>query len=345
MVTELVFFVNETTFVTAEFMQIDIRPENQLAPVHNLPADQQPALTYLAGLGRSSQKTQWDALKLIAAVLTAGQCPDPRRLPWWELRRQHVNAARAWLIEHRSVATGRRVMAALRGTLKECWRLDLMSTELYMKTIDVNPIKGEKPSQAAGREIKQGEKLAIIQACKADPSPAGVRDAALFGVGVFGGLRRAELAGLQLEDYDQDNGVITVNKGKGNKTRTVHVAPGVDDALADWLHVRGGAAGPLFLAINKGGRILQDGISDAAIYNTLAKRAMAAGVKKFSPHDLRRTFAGDLLDAGADIAVVQKIMGHSDANTTAGYDRRGERSKRAAIGKLHMPYERVYGED
>ena len=48
MVTELAFFVNETTFETAEFMQIDIRPENQLAPVHNLPADQQPALTYLA---------------------------------------------------------------------------------------------------------------------------------------------------------------------------------------------------------------------------------------------------------------------------------------------------------
>src|SRR5215216_3409041 len=121
MVTELSFEINERLFVVNdEFMQIDIRPENQLVPVPNLPADQQPALVYLAGLGRSSQRTMWDALTLVSGVLTAGQ-GSPVTLPWWTLRRQHVNAVRAWLIDHRSVATGQRVMAALRGTLKECW--------------------------------------------------------------------------------------------------------------------------------------------------------------------------------------------------------------------------------
>lgn len=341
MVTDLAFIVNEQMFAYGdEFMQIDIVPENKLIPVANMPADQQPVLTYLAGLGKSSQRTQWAALCVVAAVLTAGQC-TPLTLPWWQLRRQHVNAVRAWLIDKRSVATGRRLMAALRGTLKECWRLDLMTIDAYQRAIDVKAIKGEKPSQAAGRALRDGEKAAILQACAADPTPAGARDAAIFGLGVYGGLRRAELAGLLIDDYDPGNGVLTV-RGKGNKTRTVHVAPGVDGALADWLHVRGDQAGALFLAINKGGRILAAGVSDAAIYDALAKRALSAGVKKFSPHDLRRTFAGDLLDAGADIATVQRIMGHSDSNTTAGYDRRGERAKKAAIGKLHMAWERKY---
>lgn len=60
------------------------------------------------------------------------------------------------------------------------------------------------------------------------------------------------------------------------------------------------------------------------------------------PHDLRRAFAGDLLDAGADIATVQKLMGHASANTTAGHDWRGENAKRSAVKKLHVPYVRRY---
>lgn len=340
MITDLTFTVNEQVFVTDEFMYIDIRPENQLTPVDHVAPDQQPALVYLAGLGKASQRTQWAALGVVANILTAGQC-TPLTLPWGELEHKHVNAVRAWLIEHRSVATGRRLMAALRGVLKECWRLRLMSIEEYHRAIDVKNIRGDKPSQAAGRALAAGEKAAMIAACRADPSPAGARDAAIFGLGVFGGLRRAELAGLQLADYDMDHGVLIV-RGKGSKTRTVHIAPGVDDALADWLFVRGAGHGPLFLAINKGGRILASGVSDAAIYDCLAKRATAAGVKQFSPHDLRRTFAGDLLDAGADISTVQKIMGHSDPGTTAGYDRRGERAKQAAVNRLHMAWERRY---
>ena len=186
-----------------------------------------------------------------------------------------------------------------------------------------------------------GEFNALLSACAQDWSRAGVRDAVILGLAVRCGLRRAEIASLEIADYNQIEQTIMV-KGKGNKTRVVHVAPGVDVVLADWLAVRGATPGRLLLAVNKGGRIEGNGITDAAIYDAMAKRAHQAGVQQFSPHDGRRTFAGDLLDSGADISTVQQLMGHSDPRTTVGYDRRGERAKRAAVNRLHMGWERRY---
>lgn len=71
-----------------------------------------------------------------------------------------------------------------------------------------------------------------------------------------------------------------------------------------------------------------------AVYNVLAK---------LLPHDFRRPFVGDLLDAGVDLSRVQHLAGHARVATTARYDRRGEATKCRAVEALHFPYRRGQG--
>ncbi|MDP9374426.1 MAG: tyrosine-type recombinase/integrase, partial [Chloroflexota bacterium] len=157
-----------------------------------------------------------------------------------------------------------------------------------------------------------------------------------------GGLRRAEAAALDLADYDPSDGAVRV-RGKGNKERRVYLTGGVTAALADWLAARGPASGPLFRPVNKGGRIVPRRLSAQAIYAILQKRAGEARLAHLSPHDLRRTFVGDLLDAGADLTTVQGMAGHATIATTARYDRRGDAARKRAASLLHVPYVRRRG--
>jgi integrase len=154
-----------------------------------------------------------------------------------------------------------------------------------------------------------------------------------------GGLRRAEVCALELADYTPVDGMLLI-RGKRNKERTAYVANGAALALADWLAVRGNEAGPLFCPVNKGSKVIVHRMFPEAVFNMLRKRGEQAGVKDISPHDLRRTFVSDLLDAGADISTVQRLAGHASVTTTARYDRRGEEAKRKAVELLHVPYVR-----
>jgi integrase/recombinase XerD len=123
----------------------------------------------------------------------------------------------------------------------------------------------------------------------------------------------------------------------------VPLAGGAARAVGDWVALRGAAPGALFLPVNKGGAIRGAGLSAAAIYKVLQKRLGQAGVAELSPHDFRRTFVGDLLDAGIDLATVQQLAGHASVTTTARYDRRGEAAKRKAVEVLHFPYRGTRG--
>ena len=276
-----------------------------------------------------------DALDKIAAL----DDQDAFSFPWAQLRYPHTAAIRSHLAAQYAPATANKILSALRGVLKEAWRLGQMSAEDYQRAVDIENIKAQ--TLPAGRDLSFGEIKALADVCMADPSPAGVRDAAVIGVLATCGVRRAELVTLDWADFDTESGQIVIRGGKGNKDRTVYATNGALDALLDWLALRGSEPGALFNPVNKGGRIGRGRRMTAqAIYNRLAKRGKEAGLADFSPHDFRRTFVGDLLDRGVDIATVAKLVGHSDVKTTARYDRRPEVTKRDAASKLHFPYRR-----
>ena len=74
------------------------------------------------------------------------------------------------------------------------------------------------------------------------------------------------------------------------------------------------------------------------MFSILSARAKSANVAAFTPHDLRRSFISDLLDAGADVSTVKELAGHASVTTTTRYDRRGEVTRRKAAGMLRVPY-------
>lgn len=78
-------------------------------------------------------------------------------------------------------------------------------------------------------------------------------------------------------------------------------------------------------------------MSADAVLKIVKRRGLQAGVESFTPHDFRRTFCSDLLEAQVDIVTVAKLAGHSKTEVTAKYDRRSEQTKRIAVQKLSMP--------
>lgn len=83
------------------------------------------------------------------------------------------------------------------------------------------------------------------------------------------------------------------------------------------------------------------GLGHAGVYALLVSLAERAGLAHFTPHDLRRTYAGDMLDCGVDLKTVQDLMGHATPITTARYDRRGVRAKVDAAARLDAKMRRA----
>ena len=297
--------------------------------------DQNAAAIYLTSLNsEAGRRTMRQALNLCAGLLSENA--DALTFAWHDLRFQHVTAIRAKLTEVYKPATVNKMLAAVRGVLKSAWQSGQMSAEDFHKAASVKGVKND--TLPAGRELTSGEITALMADCEADTTNAGARDAAIIGLMYSCGLRREEVVTLDYADYETESGRLVV-RGKGNKERTAWLTGGAARAVADWLTVRGADPGALFVAVNKSGRIVNyKNMTPKTVYKMLAKRANESGVKSFSPHDMRRTFVSDLLDAGADITTVSKMAGHASVTTTARYDRRPEEAKRKAASLLHVPY-------
>jgi integrase len=298
-----------------------------------------PLAAYLATLAPKSQAVVKERLATVARLIGV----DPAAMPWHELRAHHLDYIRGRLGEEdpltkkkRAPATINLTLAALRGVLKQARNQNLLTDEEYRRVTEVKGARGSR--LPAGRAVPGGELKALVEACRRDPSPAGARDAAILAVLYIGGVRRTELVSLDLADYTADPPTLRVRHGKGDKERLVPLTATAGAALAAWLARRGDHPGKLFLPVSQVGAVHGDGLSSIAVYNMLQKRAAQAGVPHVSPHDLRRSFVSDLLDAGVDLSAAQQLAGHASVVTTARYDRRGETAKRQGVEKLHFPF-------
>jgi integrase/recombinase XerD len=159
-----------------------------------------------------------------------------------------------------------------------------------------------------------------------DTSPLGRRDKALIEVLYGTGLRISELAALDVDDIDVEEGTLLVRAGKGNKSRVIPVGRAARKAVADYLTVtrselvkkgvKRSAQDRSALFLNaRGGRLSRQGC-----WKILKGYARTGGLEdKVSPHTLRHSFATHMLDAGADIRAVQELLGHASLATTQVY--------------------------
>jgi len=290
-----------------------------------------PAAVYLDSLGSDRSKaTMVAGLDIMAKLLTNGEC-GAMTLNWAALRYKHTAALRSALEKKYAPASVNQMLCALRRVLKEALRLDLIDSQDYSKAADVKSIK--QSGKPRGRALSPHEIAALMQSCSGNSS-VDVRDTALIAILRGGGIRRAEAVNLEKADFNLSTGALEIREGKGKKDRTVYL-PGQAIALVEkWLSLRGEEPGPLLFPIRKGGEIQFRRMTDDGVLKILQRRAFLAGVDSFSPHDFRRTFCSDLLDAGVDIVTVQKLAGHASPVTTAKYDRRGEETKRRAVQHL-----------
>ena len=302
----------------------------ELVPAGAARADRHPAAVYLARLAPGGRRAIADALRRLAGFLSRG-AHDAGSMPWREVRYQHAQAARAWLAEKYAPATANLHLAALRGVLKEAWRLGLMSAEDYHRVVDVELVRGS--SAPAGRAVTAAELDAVRAVCAADRSPAGRRDGAALALLASVGPRRRTVVGLDLDDYDAAARTILFRKVKGGHEVVRPVSMPVAETLDGWLGARGREPGPLFTRLDARGRPTLARLTEQTIYDICRGRAATAGVAPFSPHDLRRTVVTDLLERGVDLLTVQHIAGHARPETTARYDRRSERAMREAVEK------------
>ncbi len=153
---------------------------------------------------------------------------------------------------------------------------------------------------------------------------AGQRDAALLALLYGAGLRVSEALGLDRDDLSLDGAFVRVI-GKGDKERLVPTGEAALDALAVWLDGQRAAimaahphpserGGPLFLG-DRGGRLARQ-----QAWGIVRRAAQAAGLSdSVSPHTLRHSFATHLLEGGADLRVVQELLGHASISTTQLY--------------------------
>ncbi|WP_181310904.1 site-specific tyrosine recombinase XerD [Nocardioides campestrisoli] len=215
-----------------------------------------------------------------------------------------------------SATSAARTVVAVRGFHKFAVRDGLASSD------PASAVRPPTPTKRLPKALPLSAVESLLDAAGAAGTPLALRDRALLELLYGTGARISEAVGLDVDDVDRVEGTVLL-RGKGSKERLVPVGSYALEAVSAYLTrgrpalSEGSSAGPggaLFLN-SRGGRL-----SRQSAWAVLVKAAERAGVTQdVSPHTLRHSFATHLLDGGADVRVVQELLGHASVTTTQIY--------------------------
>jgi integrase/recombinase XerD len=237
-----------------------------------------------------------------------------------DVRESHVSEFLARLREgdedHQPLAatSAARTLVAVRGLHR------FLAVEGVLDTDPARRVSPPTPPSRLPQAIPVEDVEHLLEAASVGDTPASLRDRALLEVLYGTGARISEAVGLDVDDVEGDDGVVRL-RGKGGKERLVPLGSYAASALGAWL-VRGrpafatkGVGTPALFLNTRGGRLSRQ--SAWAVLRASAERARLGG--HLSPHTLRHSFATHLLEGGADVRVVQELLGHASVTTTQVY--------------------------
>src|SRR6516165_7553309 len=209
-------------------------------------------------------------------------------------------------------------LAAVRRLAYEASDSGLLSPELVAGIRRVKGVK--KLGQQVGNWLTAEEGQQLLAAVRTD-TLRGKRDAAMLGLLLGCGLRRSEVANLEIERIQRRDGhwAIVDLVGKAGHVRTVPVPLWVKTAIDSWSSAAGISEGRLFRAIRKNGVLWGAGVTQNVVWYAVKKCAKRAGIDKLAPHDLRRSCARMCHAAGGEIEQIQFLLGHASVQTTERY--------------------------
>ncbi len=210
-------------------------------------------------------------------------------------------------------ASQRRLLA----TLRRYYRLLLANREIAEDPTLL--LDSPMPAERFPKTLSEAQVEALLGAPDT-ATPQGLRDRAMLEVLYAAGLRVSELVGLKVFAVGLNEGVLRI-MGKGSKERLVPLG----EIAAEWLQRYLAEGRPVLLAGRHCDEVfvtrLGAGMTRQMFWNIIKRHAMDAGIarERISPHTLRHAFATHLLNHGADLRVVQLLLGHADISTTQIY--------------------------
>jgi site-specific recombinase XerD len=236
---------------------------------------------------------------------------------------------------HLSASTINLRLAAVRRLAFEAADSGLLSPEL---AAGIQRVKGAKKLG-----VRLGNWLTVDQ-CKSllrapdEQTLKGRRDRAILAILLGCGLRRAEVAKLQIRDIQQreEHWALVDLMGKGRHIRTVPVPDWVKAAVDEWTQAAGVGDGRVFRCVSRKGSIWGNGITEKVIWHIVKASAKRAGIQQLAPHDCRRSCARLCHAAGGELEQIQFLLGHVSVETTERYLGCKQRLRQAVNDKIGL---------